>query len=51
MLEIGAHLETEGKTPKYLWLILNGEVDVFKRPETLYDTEGKLTNSSGLELW
>lgn len=35
-------METENTTPKYLWLILKGEVTVFKRPESLYDEQGKI---------
>lgn len=50
-LEKNCLLEVEGTAPKYLWLLLQGEMDVFKRPETLYDAEGKKTNCANLKLW
>lgn len=50
-LEPGTLLECEDKPPKYLWLILQGEVEIYKRPESLYDHEGQMTDSSGVNLW
>lgn len=34
-----------------MWLILQGEIDLYKRPESLYDEFGKPTDSSKLHLW
>ena len=50
-LEDNTLLETEGSQPKYLWFILKGEVEIFKRPESLYDESGKPTESKNLKLW
>ena len=41
-------LEVEGTSPNYLWLLLEGEIEIFKRPESLYDINGKHTDSSML---
>ena len=35
--EAGNVLEVEGTDPKYLYMMFNGEVNYFKRPESLYD--------------
>ncbi len=33
-------MEVEGLRPKYLWLILQGEVDFYKRIESVYSEQG-----------
>jgi CRP-like cAMP-binding protein len=50
-LEDNTLLEIEGSSPRYLWFILNGEVDIYKRPESLYDKHGKPTDCKNLQLW
>jgi len=34
-------LEIEGTEPKHLYVMLRGEVLLFKRPEAMYDADGK----------
>ena len=49
-LEINTLIEVEGNPPKYLWLLLEGEFDIYKKPESLFD-KNKATDSSKLNLW
>lgn len=34
-----------------MWFIIKGEVDIYRRPESLYDSKGKPTDSSKISLW
>ncbi len=44
-------IETEATSPTYMWLILEGEVSVFKRPESIYDENGNLTDVKEVALF
>ena len=44
-------LETESEPAKYMWLLLKGEVSVLKRPESIYDENGKLTDVKHIALF
>ena len=44
-------LETEAEPAKYMWLLLQGEVNVMKRPESIYDENGKPTDVKQLALF
>ena len=35
-------LETEGQKPKYVYIILQGSLVLYKRPESMYNAKGKL---------
>ena len=44
-------IETEDTIAKHMYLILKGEVKLMKKPENLYDKDGKLLKlSSQLDL-
>ncbi len=44
IVEPNTNIESEGDPPNFLWVLLKGEVNVFKRPESMYDENGNLTN-------
>ena len=44
-------LETEAEPAKYIWLLLQGEVSVLKRPESIYDENGKPTDVKQIALF
>lgn len=41
LLQKGTLLEQEGQPPKYFWIIIEGDIALFKRPESLYH-DGKV---------
>ena len=50
-VEKGQVLELEGQKPKYLWLILQGEIDIFKRIESVYSEQGRATDTRNVSLF
>ena len=44
-------LEIEGTMPRYMYLILLGDVTLFKRPESLYTKDGKKIKTDNIECW
>lgn len=44
-------LEIESESAKYMWLLLRGEVSVMKRPESIYDENGKPTDVKQIALF
>lgn len=43
-------LEVEAQPAKYIWLLIQGEVTVYKRPESIYDEYGKPTDVKQIDL-
>jgi len=43
-------LEKEGTCPNYLYLLLRGHLYLYKRPEILYDKEGKMIMTGNNQL-
>lgn len=48
-VEAGEILEVEGRDPTRIYIILQGQVGLYKRPESLYSKEGKLVNPEGIQ--
>jgi len=44
-------LEVEETNQKYVYLILRGEIALYKRPESLYDSKGKRIKANNIPLW
>ena len=44
-------LEVEDTKPKFLYLILQGDVTLFKRPESLYTVDGKRIKTDDIKYW
>ena len=44
-------LEIEDTKPKFLYLTLQGDVTLFKRPESLYTVTGKRIKTDDIECW
>jgi hypothetical protein len=44
-------LETESESAKYMWLLLQGEVSLLKRPESIYDENGQPTDVKEIALF
>ena len=43
-------LEIEGTQPKFVYIVMQGSLTLFKRPESMYDTEGYLINVDEIEF-
>ena len=43
-------LEEEGGNPKYVYLILEGSLTLFKRPESMYDKQGRQIKVHEIDL-
>ena len=44
MLENDSIIEQEDQKPEYLWLVIRGEMTVFKRTESMYNENNKSIN-------
>ena len=44
-------IEMQGENPLYFWLILEGEVGLYTKPELLYDENGKIKQTSKVPLF
>lgn len=44
-------LELESTQPKYIWILLEGEVSVYKRPESMYDESGNPTDVKKIAMF
>ena len=40
----------EGHVPKYVYIVLEGSLALFKRPESMYDAQGRLIKVHEIEL-
>lgn len=50
-VEAGTVLEVEDTKPKNVYLVLKGSVALYKKLESMYDTEdGKMINMDGIDL-
>jgi hypothetical protein len=44
-------IEMQGENPLYFWLILEGEVGLYIKPDLLYDENGKIKQTSKVPLF
>ncbi len=51
LIEKDQIIELEGELPNYMWLVLRGELSVFKWLESLFDEQGRPVDLRNLKLF